>query len=176
MFDPTVFENLKVVAEGAVYDLDLAGAILVTNRRDIVDLATMSRTYSIAFMLREAKYDITALFSLTADVKNLAGEILEDASFLPGCGLQLQFLFPIPSPASFVERVDEQLHLIWGEERSITQVISYEYNKEPLFYSNTATVLFQKTTTEEHAEDLSAVVDHMVETLERLQELLTNLN
>jgi len=92
------------------------------------------------------------------------------------CGLQLQFLFPIPSPASFVERVDEQLHLIWGEERSITQVISYEYNKEPLFYSNTATVLFQKTITEEHAEDLSAVVDHMVETIERLQELLTNLN
>lgn len=176
MFDPTVFENLKVVAEGAVYDLDLAGAILVTNRRDIVDLATMSRTYSIAFMIREAKYDITALFSLTADVKNLAGEILEDTSLLPGCGLQLQFLFPIPSPAPFVELVDEQLHLIWGEERSITQVISYEYNKEPLFYSNTATVLFQKTITEEHAEDLSAVVDHMVETLERLQELLTNLN
>lgn len=173
MFDPTVFENLKVVAEGAVYDLDLAGAILVTNRRDVVDLASMSRTYSIAFILREAEYDITALFSLTADVKNLAGEILEDAAVLPGCNLQLQFVFPISSPNPFVERIDEQLHLIWGEERRITQVISYEYNKEPLFYSNTATVLFQKTIREEHAEDLSAVIDHMVETLERLQELLT---
>ncbi|GAA3327145.1 hypothetical protein GCM10020331_065930 [Ectobacillus funiculus] len=106
MFDPTVFENLKVVAEGAVYDLDLAGAILVTNRRDVIDLASMSRTYSIAFMLRDAEYDITALFSLTADVKNLAGEILEDTAFFCPAAL-CNYNFFIPSFfTSFVCRAD----------------------------------------------------------------------
>ena len=49
MFDPTIFDNLKVVAEGAVYDLDLQGEILITNRIDQVDLATLSRYYAITF-------------------------------------------------------------------------------------------------------------------------------
>lgn len=53
MFDPTVFDNLKTVLEGAVYDLDLEGVILVINRNDLVDLAHFSRTYKITFQLQE---------------------------------------------------------------------------------------------------------------------------
>ncbi len=34
MFDPTAFDNLKVIVEGAVYDFDLHGDILVTDRKD----------------------------------------------------------------------------------------------------------------------------------------------
>ena len=32
MFDPTIYENLKVVFEGAVYDLDLDGHLTVGDR------------------------------------------------------------------------------------------------------------------------------------------------
>ncbi|MDF0725751.1 hypothetical protein PY093_03360 [Cytobacillus sp. S13-E01] len=39
MFDPTIFDNLKVVIEGEVYDLDLTGDFLVTNRSDSIDIA-----------------------------------------------------------------------------------------------------------------------------------------
>ncbi|UTW70295.1 hypothetical protein KHA80_06930 [Anaerobacillus sp. HL2] len=41
MFDPTIYENLKVVIEGEVYDHDMNGRILII-QIDIVDLATMS--------------------------------------------------------------------------------------------------------------------------------------
>lgn len=36
MFDPTAFDNLKVIVEGAVYDFDLHGDILVTDRKDMI--------------------------------------------------------------------------------------------------------------------------------------------
>lgn len=47
MFDPTAFDNLKVIVEGAVYDFDLHGDILVTDRKDMMDLASLSRIYHI---------------------------------------------------------------------------------------------------------------------------------
>lgn len=49
MFDPTAFDNLKVIVEGAVYDFDLHGDILVTDRKDMMDLASLSRIYHISF-------------------------------------------------------------------------------------------------------------------------------
>ena len=33
MFDPTIYDNIKVVLEGAVYDLDLEGKIIITTKR-----------------------------------------------------------------------------------------------------------------------------------------------
>ena len=39
MFDPTAYDNLKVILEGAVYDLDLSGELKIIERNDIVDLA-----------------------------------------------------------------------------------------------------------------------------------------
>ncbi|MBR8645431.1 hypothetical protein KEH51_18565 [[Brevibacterium] frigoritolerans] len=53
MFDPTAFENMKVVLEGAVYDRDFIGDILVINRDDIVNLSTMSRSYKIEMELKK---------------------------------------------------------------------------------------------------------------------------
>ncbi len=53
MFDPTAFDNLKVIVEGAVYDFDLHGDILVTDRKDMMDLASLSRIYHISFQLTE---------------------------------------------------------------------------------------------------------------------------
>lgn len=146
MFDPTVFENLKVVAEGAMYDRDLEGEILITNRKDVVDLATMSRTYSASFIIREVPH-ISACFTLIADCRNLANEILEVPSFLPGCSLELTFFLSISTPEKDCPRVENVMHSIWGKERMITQTISYEYNKQAVSYDNTVTVSFQKAIT-----------------------------
>ena len=49
MFDPTIFDNMKVILEGYVYDLDFAGKIVVTGRMDRIEMSTMSRTYGIRF-------------------------------------------------------------------------------------------------------------------------------
>ncbi|WP_062356571.1 hypothetical protein [Bacillus kwashiorkori] len=51
MFDPTAYENLKVVLEGNVYDFDLEGKIVVIERNDIVNLADLSRSFTITYRI-----------------------------------------------------------------------------------------------------------------------------
>ncbi len=53
LFDPTAFDNMKVVLEGAVYDRDILGDILVVKRDDLVNLATLSRQFMMEFQLKE---------------------------------------------------------------------------------------------------------------------------
>ena len=51
LFDPTAFENIKVVIEGEIYDRDLSGEIFVTDRNDWFNSAKLSRKYEISFGL-----------------------------------------------------------------------------------------------------------------------------
>jgi hypothetical protein len=168
LFDPTVFENLKVVVEGAVYDRDLDGEIVVTNREDLVDLALMSRVYRISFQLKGTS--ASAVFILTVDTRNLAGEILEQ-TFVPGCNLQVRFVCLLSSLA-YCEKIQQLLEDIWGQERMITQRISYEYNKQNCSYEDEVIVSFQKVITEDHTDDLIVVIEYMVETLHTLKDVL----
>ncbi|HFK1708605.1 TPA: hypothetical protein ACGXNW_002186 [Bacillus mycoides] len=173
MFDPTAFENLKVIVEGAVYDFDLHGDILVTDRKDVMDLASLSRMYSISFQLTETfKTMVEATFSLSVDAKNLSGEILEVPQFIPGCEMKLEFSFEMEQPEIGCEEIETLLHSIWGKERMITQKISYEYNKRAISYHNKVEVLFQKSITEDHVDDLIAVISHMIETVRPIQHFL----
>ncbi|WP_128854876.1 hypothetical protein [Bacillus sp. CDB3] len=173
MFDPTAFENLKVIVEGAVYDFDLHGDILVTDRKDVMDLASLSRMYSISFQLTEPfKTMVEATFSLSVDAKNLSGEILEVPQFIPGCEMKLEFSFEMEQPEVGCEKIEALLHSIWGKERMITQKISYEYNKQAISYHNKVEVLFQKAITEDHVDDLIAVISHMIETVRTIQHFL----
>ncbi|OJD72307.1 hypothetical protein [Bacillus sp. NH11B] len=173
MFDPTAFENLKVIVEGAVYDFDLHGDILVTDRKDVMDLASLSRMYSISFQLTEPfKTMVEATFSLSVDAKNLSGEILEVPQFIPGCEMKLEFSFEMEQPEVGCEEIETLLHSIWGKERMITQKISYEYNKQAILYHNKVEVLFQKAITEDHVDDLIAVISHMIETVRTIQHFL----
>ncbi|UYX54472.1 hypothetical protein M3Y14_10250 [Bacillus thuringiensis] len=173
MFDPTAFENLKVIVEGAVYDFDLHGDILVTDRKDVMDLASLSRMYSISFQLTETfKTMVEATFSLSVDAKNLSGEILEVPQFIPGCEMKLEFSFEMEQPEIGCGEIETLLHSIWGKERMITQKISYEYNKQAISYHNKVEVLFQKAITEDHVDDLIAVISHMIETVRTIQHFL----
>ncbi|MGE7873471.1 hypothetical protein [Bacillus paramycoides] len=173
MFDPTAFENLKVIVEGAVYDFDLHGDILITDRKDVMDLASLSRMYSISFQLTETfKTMVEATFSLSVDAKNLSGEILEVPQFIPGCEMKLEFSFEMEHPEIGCKEIEKLLHSIWGKERMITQKISYEYNKQAISYHNKVEVLFQKAITEDHVDDLIAVISHMIETVRTIQHFL----
>ncbi|WP_264448888.1 hypothetical protein [Bacillus cereus] len=173
MFDPTAFENLKVIVEGAVYDFDLHGDILVTDRKDLMDLASLSRMYCISFQLTE-KFNtmVEATFSLSVDAKNLSGEILEVPQFIPGCEMKLEFSFEMEQPEIGCQEIEDLLHSIWGKERMIKQKISYEYNKQAISYHNKVEVLFQKAITEDHVDDLIAVISHMIETVRTIQHFL----
>ncbi|WP_369899913.1 hypothetical protein [Bacillus manliponensis] len=171
MFDPTAFENLKVVAEGAVYDLDLDGEVTITNRKDIMDLASLSRSYEISFSLSEES-PVQASFLLRVDAKNLSGEILDVPHFVPGCEMKLLFSFPMKDPEKDCQHIEGLLQSIWGITRMITQKISYEYNKGALSYHNKVSISFQKAITEDHVDDLLTVISHMIETMRSLQHFL----
>ncbi|MFD2673067.1 hypothetical protein [Marinicrinis sediminis] len=119
-FDPTVFDNLKVMLEGAVYDLDLNEQIEITGREDRLDIASMSRYYQLSFGLRNTEQtpkqtDFTAVISLHTGLADLAGELMDRPSQTdkdsqheskspdtdangsvqdrPGCGLHLSFYY-----------------------------------------------------------------------------------
>src|SRR4051794_1954411 len=92
MFDPTAFDNMKVVIEGALYDLDLSGQIIIIDRNDVVNIAKMSRSFDVYFTLPES--EVTAMIEIKSDLINLAAELLPDshAEKQSGCYMKLQFI------------------------------------------------------------------------------------
>lgn len=80
MFHPLVFDNIRVVLEGAVYDRDFDGAITITNRSDVMDMATFQRLFQIDFKLAEyAENDqsVRAQMQLRTSLGDIAAEQLE---------------------------------------------------------------------------------------------------
>ncbi|WP_027415635.1 hypothetical protein [Aneurinibacillus terranovensis] len=159
MFDPTIFENVKVALEGAVYDFDFSGDILVTSRHDRVDLALMSREYRIGFRLKEQLHDelkegadiadmvdtadmldavdtvphrTKAEMILYATAKDLSGEILELSTKGKegfGCTVTIRFIKEIDTVEQ-CEQIDEWLNEIWSYRPLITQKISFFYEPQ----------------------------------------------
>ncbi len=77
MFDPTAFDNMKVVIEGAIYDLDLDGEINIIDRNDLINLAKMSRSFDVSFKLPGNKTrQVIAKIILKSNLENLAAELL----------------------------------------------------------------------------------------------------
>lgn len=174
MFDPTVYENLKVVLEGAVYDLDLEGSIRMTAREDLMDLASMSRTYRLAFCLPaafEATRLVTAQITLSAGLADLAGEILEQESVVPGCSLELAFTMPL-LPDEPEERIcswcEAAIWSVWGTRFSVRQTLSREYGRKPDNRMNRISLLFNRKFGEDMAEDIPDLIKHVLQTTQKL--------
>lgn len=80
MFHPLVFDNIRVVLEGAVYDRDFEGAITITNRSDVMDMATFHRQFQIEFKLADQHEHTTAVraeMQLRTQLADIAAEQLE---------------------------------------------------------------------------------------------------
>ena len=72
MYDPTIFENLKVAFENHVYDLDnIERKIDIKNRVDQMDLSIIARTFKIEFTLADQQ-DITAEIILDASLRRFS--------------------------------------------------------------------------------------------------------
>src|SRR5688500_2638404 len=126
MFDPTVFDNLKVVVEGQIYDLDLAKKIRIIKRKDQVELATMSREYAIDFQLFNSER-VTAQIILIAETEDLAAEIMEIPDRMPGCILYICFNTWLTDPKNQCEYIHRQLESVWGQDQDLRQTISYDF-------------------------------------------------
>lgn len=133
MFDPTAFENMKVVLEGAVYDRDFIGDILVINRDDMVNLSTMSRSYKIEMELKEpmAPISISGAIEIHASLRNLSAELLDSTidDTHSGCTVDIFISFPQKLNEVNAEQFLNDLGKIWGDQRIITVTTSLTVSK-----------------------------------------------
>ncbi|MDQ0155134.1 hypothetical protein [Robertmurraya andreesenii] len=173
MFDPTAFDNMKVVLEGALYDRDLAGEIAILDRNDVVNIAKLTRSYSINFAeTRESKVYCTLI--LDAKLENLASELLRTQLNGPLAGAHLAIVFHMKheNKREIYKEIDHQLRNIWGVERHISQRISHDPTDNLRWVSNEITIEFNRLILEEQMDDLIVMLDYITETLAKLNSLL----
>ena len=175
MFDPTAFDNMKVVIEGAFYDLDIIGEIEITDRNDIVNMAKMSRYFDVKFKLKdESSSPIFAKFMMESQLVHLAAELLPDlkSENLAGCQIRLEFHFEESLNCDQFHEVQTIALEIWGVNRKITQTVLYHPLDENSPHNILLTIEFDRIVSEQQMDDLIELIDVMVTTIKRLQALL----
>lgn len=176
MFDPTVFDNVKVVLEGEVYDRDLTGAIQVEAREDLVDLASLSRTFRIAFCTKPSAGRYTAWVELSSSLRNIAAEILEQPKSGAGCSLEISFTATSAdaqeatalNPHAICAKADAAVKAVWGGQYLLEQQVTHTYGFGKETVRHTVRLLFGRTFTEAVIDDLPELVSHTIHTLEQL--------
>jgi hypothetical protein len=169
MFDPTIFDNLKVVFEGAVYDMDLIGTIQITDRTDRVELSSMSRSFGME-MIRAQEGRTQCRFLLAASVADLSAELLADQAIQPGCSLVLTFTFPITDMEQDCAAASKLIADIWGDDPQVEQCVMMKYGQKPVQMSCKLTVHFNKKLDERHIDDIPSLLEHLLLSMEQLDE------
>ncbi|WEG13822.1 hypothetical protein PU629_05500 [Pullulanibacillus sp. KACC 23026] len=166
MFDPTVYDNLKVVLEGSVYDLDLSGDIEISDRSDIIDLAKMARAYSVGF--KKTQSPIEGLLILATDADSWAGEVLEDGYGPYPCELMIQFFIQIKEVDHDCSGIRFRLNQIWRDLKpKIEQQLSFIYGQDQTI-TNQITLTLPEPVDELFIMDIPIVLNKMIETLNSL--------
>jgi len=170
MYDPTIFENLKVAFENHIYDLDNIDRIItIMNRVDRIDLSVLAREFSIQFALVDQP-EVTAEIVLEASLQDLAGEILEWTEINPGWSITLRFYKHINNTAIQCKKVEQALNSIWESEIELTQTLSFVYGEES-GYMDTIDVRFKHKINEENMNEIGEFLDHVLKTLEELSDI-----
>ncbi|KAA0966334.1 hypothetical protein FQ087_08890 [Sporosarcina sp. ANT_H38] len=168
MYDPTIFDNLKVTFENQVYDLDnLDRKITIINRVDRMDFAIMARYFAIQFTLVD-RPTVTAEIVLEASLKDLAGEILEVPDQRLGCLLFVKFTKHIQNVATQCKQIEQALYTIWENDIQLTQTVSFVFEQGAPSYQDMIEVKFNSKINEEHMGDIADFLDSVLETLEVL--------
>ncbi|MEK3976745.1 hypothetical protein [Psychrobacillus sp. FSL K6-1267] len=168
MYDPTVFENLKVVFENLLYDMDnIERKINITNRTDRMDFSIIKRDFSIEFVLSD-KQKVTAEIIIEASLEELASEILETPGKAPGCTLQLKFQKSVIEVPEECKSIELALKEIWEDDITITQRLSFEYGQLKKNYVNTILLSFHQKIKEENIGEIDDFLSSVIETLELL--------
>jgi hypothetical protein len=172
MFDPTAFENMKVVLEGAIYDLDLSGDIIIVDRNDFINTAKLSRKYELKFK-PETFSNVTASVVLEAELENLAAELLavSRSEQKAGCWIRLYFSFEHQDNIIDYEKIQKIVSLIWGSDRKIKQT-AYFYPLKKEKMKSVVTIDFGRLVREDQIEDLTEMVSLMITTCERIESVI----
>ncbi|AJY73704.1 hypothetical protein [Paenibacillus beijingensis] len=175
MFDPTVFENLKVAFENQLYDLDnLAARIRITNRIDRLEMSVLSREFALQFTLAE-QTEVTAEIRLEATLNDLAAEILEMSGETPGCALLLRFYLQIGNDVcAQCRQIEDIVRRIWQPDLPPVQTLSFVYDQDPAVYTDTIELKFNRKINEDQMGDITNLIDHVLQTLAELNSFTLN--
>lgn len=181
MFDPTAFENMKVVVEGAVYDHDFYGDIVVTNRQDLVNLAHLSRKFIMEMELKSPLSDtpVVGVVSLGANLENLSAELLPNQSpFNEGSTITVALKMARQLEGIQGGQLLTIIEGIWGSDRHI-ELINHTYrdNKNSqLTYTTECKISFGRLIKEEQMDDLTDMLDTLIESLKKTDGFLKTSN
>ncbi|WP_040225114.1 hypothetical protein [Bhargavaea cecembensis] len=171
MFDPTVFENLKVAFENRLYDLDnLDEIISITGRSDLMDFAVLGRSLSLRF-IRTGQPDVEAEICLSAGAEELAGEILEKSVPDPGCTLAVRFFAKMERISTGCERIEAMLNRIWEEGIRVEQTLSFVYPQEEPVWLNRIEAKFHAKLGEENINELGPFIDSVLEAMDAIGQI-----
>lgn len=171
MFDPTIFENLKVGIENTVYDLDNLDEIIhITGRTDLLDMAVMSRSFSLRFELVQQP-TTSGEITLETGLRDLATEILEIPEGQPGCELILRFYKHIADAPRECPVISQIMEEIWQPELQPVQTISFAYGEDPPQLRNTVELRFPRKINEEQMGDIQNMIEFMLRTLGELNRM-----
>lgn len=169
LFHPTVFDNIKIAFENQIYDYDnLDGILVVTDRSDLLNMALMSREFSLSFQLTAGR-KVTAEILLTSTTKDLSDEIMEVPNTDPGCNLSLRFYMEVEDIPNECQAIDSILKAIWGPDFQPVQSLSFIYGQESETYNNCIELQFKRQLTEEQMEDIPNLLSHLLQSAEELE-------
>jgi hypothetical protein len=163
MFDPTVFDNLKVVIEGDLYELDLEGHMKIVDRKDLIDLAALSRSFKMKMTVND---EVFGEIILSSDLENIAGELLQQND-RPGCTVSLSFYKYMERSADVnraIHHWKNELTTVWGQERNISlySILKYDSNEKNALK---AEIMFERLIHEDNIDDLREMLTYLVDTL-----------
>lgn len=162
MFDPTVFDNLKVIVEGYIYDLDLAKEISVINRNDMIDLSRMSRNYRITYS-HVVKKNPSVSLKIEMDQKHLSGE-LQRTIDNPGCLIELSFNEETVGQ-DYDELLLKKLKRMWGNEHLVNLFVTKEVTSTTNLFHHRYQIIFQSLFGEDDIENILQIVDYSISLL-----------
>ncbi|MDR6998155.1 hypothetical protein [Neobacillus niacini] len=175
MFDPTAFDNMKVVIEGAVYDLDLGGEIVITDRNDIINMAKMSRKFDVSFkMANPLRKSASVKIELESNLANLAAELIPavGSEKMAGSSLKLEFFYESSKNKVDYHVIEKLFSDIWGPSRKIIQMVRMNPLYKELGALHTVTVEFDRMVREEQLDDLVDMIEYIIASLKRLEMMI----
>lgn len=174
MFDPTAFENMKVVLEGALYDRDLQGEISILDRNDLINLAKLSRQYEITFSNRNGN-GVSCTFILKAALENLSAELYSNVKneALAGAKVLVVFKLEHENNLKLHQKMNALLIDIWGSKRTFTQKISYNPLEDCSIITKEISLDFNRLVLEDQIDDLLMMLDYIIDSLQKINSLLS---
>lgn len=173
MFDPTAFENMKVVIEGALYDYDLEGEITIIDRNDMMNMAKLSRSYDVTFVLSNVE-TVKCKFLMEAALENLAAELLPASlsEQLAGTAIYITFKMTHNNNHILHAEIEKALRSIWGNERIIKHMMMVDPFQQTDTVHKDIVIDFNRLIFEDQMDDVIIMVDYMIQSLERINKIL----